>query len=148
MIVATVVPVTAVVVSGTEADHTPSGTVIVAGTLTVGESLERLTTAPPAGAGPDRSTQAEPGVPPLTAIGAGRMSFSAVGNTVNWPEVETPLSVAVIVTGVGVVTWESGIAKSPQAKPARVTDAGTGATAGFELVRAMLEPAAGVADVS
>src|SRR3954453_3864441 len=81
---------------------------MVAGTLTAGEVLERLTTAPPAGAGPCRSTQAMAGEPPLSATGVARMSFITVGSTVNWPEVEAPLIVAVIVTGVGAVTCPSG----------------------------------------
>ena len=72
MIVATVVAVTAVVVNGTDPDHNPAGTVIVGGTITAGELLERLTTAPPAGAGPGRSTQAAAGVPPLSAGGVDR----------------------------------------------------------------------------
>src|SRR4051794_26004531 len=121
---------------------------MVAGTLTAGELLERLTTAPPAGAGPGRWTQAEAGEPPLSATGVARMSFIAVGSTVNWPEVETPLSVAVIVTGVGTVTWPSVIGKSPHPKPPIVSVAGTGATAGFELVRVTAGLPTGTAAVS
>ena len=66
----------------------------------------------------------------------------------NWSVVETPLSVAVIVTGVGTVTCPSGIWKSVQAKPGIVIVAGTGATAGFELVRVTVAPPAGTAAVS
>ena len=79
---------TAAVDIGTDTDHAAPGTVIVAETLTAGESLERLTTAPPTGAGPCRSTQAVSGEPPLTATGVTWTAFSAVGSTVNWPEVE------------------------------------------------------------
>src|SRR4051794_2337371 len=67
--VARVAPVTAVVVTGTDIENAPGGTVTVAGTLTAWESLARLTTTPPAGAGPCRFTQAVADAPPLTAAG-------------------------------------------------------------------------------
>ena len=52
-----------------DADQEPAGTVKVAGTLTAGESLERLRTIPPSGVGPCRFAQAIAWVPPLTAAG-------------------------------------------------------------------------------
>src|SRR5262245_8507581 len=67
VIVAAVACVTAEVVTGIDADHAPAGTVKVAGTLAAGLSLDRLSTTPPAGAGPFRSTQAVTGDPPLVA---------------------------------------------------------------------------------
>src|SRR5262245_52827022 len=115
VIVAAVACVTAEVVTGIDADHAPAGTVTVAGTLTAGLSLERLSSTPPAGAGPFRSIQAVAGEPPLTAAGVSWNNFSAAGSTVNVPEVETPLSVAVIVTGVGDMTCPSATWKSVQA---------------------------------
>src|SRR4051794_12275391 len=57
VIVAGVACVTADVVTGIDADHAPAGTVTVAGTLAAGESLETLSTIPPAGAGPWRLAQ-------------------------------------------------------------------------------------------
>src|SRR5690349_17658467 len=99
---------------------------------------------PLAGAGPCRSTQAVTGEPPLTAGVVTRSAFSAAGSTVNWLDTETPLRVAVSVTGVGAVTCPSAIWKSVQAwVPGIVSVAGTGATAGFELVRVMAAPLAG-----
>src|SRR4051812_7437505 len=149
VIVAAVVAVTAVVVTGIDADHAPAGTVKVEGTLAAGELLERLSTIPPAGAGPCRSTQAVTGVPPLTAAGVSWSDFSAAGSTVNRPEAETPLSVAVIVTGVGGVTWPSATWKSVQPwVPGIVIVAGTGTTEGFELVRVTVAPLAGTPAVS
>src|SRR5438046_5356198 len=69
VIVAAVACVTADVVTGIDADHAPAGTVKVAGTLTAGEALERLSTIPLAGAGPWRFAKAVAAEPPLTAAG-------------------------------------------------------------------------------
>src|SRR5205823_4178249 len=69
VIVAAVVCATAEVVTGIDADQEPAGTVKVAGTLTAGLSLDRLSTTPHAGTGPSRSTQAVGWAPPLTAAG-------------------------------------------------------------------------------
>ena len=84
-IVAAVACVTAAVVTGIDADHEPAGTVKVAGTPTAGLSLDRLSTTPPAGAGPCRSTQAVAGEPPLTAAGVSWSDFSPAGSTVLQP---------------------------------------------------------------
>src|SRR5262249_54153399 len=107
VIVAAVACVTAEVVTGIDIDHAPAGTVTVAGTLTAGESLETLSTTPPAGAGPWRLAQTIAGVPLLTAAGEIWTDFSAVGSMVIRSETDTPLSVAVIVTGVGAATCPS-----------------------------------------
>lgn len=59
--------------------------------------------APPGGAWPFSSTM-PPLTTPLLAV-AGRVTrLSDGGSTVNVPPVETPLSVAVMVTGVGPTT--------------------------------------------
>src|SRR5690348_8316702 len=81
--------------------------------------------------------------PALTAAGETWTDFSAVGSTVIWSETDTPLSVAVIVTGVGTATCPSEIWKSVQAwVPGIVIVAGTGTTEGFELVRLTVAPLA------
>jgi hypothetical protein len=148
VIVAVVIAVTLVVVNGMDPDQKSWGTAIVGGTTTAGELLERLTTAPPAGAGPCRFTDRPTREPPLTAGGEAEIDVIVAGATVNWAVVETPLSVAVTVTGVGTETSASVIGISPQANPGIETVAGTGATAGFELVREMVPPTVGAAAVS
>jgi hypothetical protein len=107
VIVAAVACVTAEVVTGIDIDHEPAGTVTVAGTLAAGESLETFSTIPPAGAGPWRLAPTIAGVPLLTAAGETWTDFRAAGSTVIRSETDTPLSVAVIVTGVGAATCPS-----------------------------------------
>src|SRR5262249_20215339 len=68
-IVPRVAPPTPAAAPGADAAQAPGGPLKAAGPLTAGESLERLSRAPPAGAGPSRSTQAVTGEPPLTATG-------------------------------------------------------------------------------
>jgi hypothetical protein len=109
VIVAVVTAVTLVVVNGVDPDQKSWGTVIVGGTTTAVELLERLTTAPPAGAGPCRFTDRPTSEPPLTPGGEAEIDVIVAGATVNWAVVETPLSVAVTVTGVGTVTSASVI---------------------------------------
>jgi hypothetical protein len=49
----------------------PAGTVTLAGTVAEeGRLLARVTTEPPAGAGPERSTVPVDGLPPTTVLGA------------------------------------------------------------------------------
>src|SRR4051794_41054713 len=115
VIVAPAACATAEVVTGIDADHEPAGMVYVAGTLAAGESLDRLSATPPAGAGPCRFTQTVAAVPPLTAAGVIWNDWIAAGSTVIWSVTETPLSVAVIVTGVGAATCPSVTWKSVQA---------------------------------
>ena len=149
VIVAGVACVTADVVTWTGIDHVPAGMMMVAGTLAAGELLERFTTSPPAGAGPWRFTKTSVGIPPLTAAGESWSDCTASGSTVILSETETPLSVAVIVTGVGTETCPMVTWKSVQAwVPGIVIVAGTEAAAGFELVRAMVAPAAPTPAVS
>ena len=77
------------------------------------------------------------------------MDLSDGGRTLNctlaWPE----LSVAVRVTGVDEVTWPACIWNCIHAVlPGMLTEAGTGAAAGLELVRLMTAPPAGAAALS
>jgi hypothetical protein len=75
-----------------------------AGGMAEGESLEKSTTAPPAGAWPLSIAMAPPCAPPLMLAGVRVIALSDGGFTLNctvaWPE----LSVAVRVTGVVEVT--------------------------------------------
>jgi hypothetical protein len=64
-----VVVLTGVVLSGTFAAVRFAGTFTDAGTVAAGFALERLTTAPPAGAGPVSVTVPVAGCPPVTAAG-------------------------------------------------------------------------------
>jgi hypothetical protein len=83
----------------------PAGTVIVAGTVTFGELLVRLTTAPAAGASPFSVTNPLPSAPPVTLFGEIETSFNDGGCTVSVNDADDEPSVAVTVTGVGAVTW-------------------------------------------
>lgn len=77
----------------------PAGTVAVAGGLAAGELLERLTTAPPAGAAPVSITMADVATPPV--IGVNTLTLWSVGGrTVNEADAVDALSVAVRVTTV------------------------------------------------
>ena len=69
MIVAVVVIVTEVVVTGNVADEEPAGTSTVAGTAALPLLLPRETTAPAAGAGPVRVTVPVDDDPPVTCAG-------------------------------------------------------------------------------
>jgi hypothetical protein len=104
VIVTTVSVVTVPAKNDTPPARFPAGTVTVAGGRAAGELLERLTTAPPAGARPFNSTVTPTCPPPLMMAGAVLTNFSDGGKTVTSPGADTPLRVAVSVTGVGVVT--------------------------------------------
>ena len=148
--VAALLCATALVVTLAPPAEAPAGIEIVEGTLATAELLDRFTTAPPAGARPFNSTVTLAfGEPPVMLSGAARSSFSVRGSTVNWPEAETPFSVAVIVTGVALLTWP--IETSTPALPrmaGTVSVAGTGTRPGFELLRATMAPPAGAAALS
>src|SRR5712691_1257984 len=136
--VAVVFAVTLLVWSGNDTEKSPAFTNTVAGGVTAGELLESVTAAPPGGACPVSITIAPACAPPLMVLGVIDSDFSAVGWTVRSPEAEPPLSVAVIVTGVGEVTWPACITNCVHAMLAgMVIVAGTGAALGFELVRLM-----------
>ena len=114
-----------------------------------GESLERSTTAPPAGAWPLSITIAPPCAPPLMVAGVSVIDFIDGGKTLNCAVACPELSVAVRVTGVAEVTCPVCIWNCIHAVlPSMLTEAGTGAAAGFELLRFMTAPAAGAAALS
>ncbi len=120
-----------------------------AGGIAEAESLLKSTTAPPAGAWPLSITIAPLRAPPLIVDGVSTMELREGGSTLNWRLAWPELSVAVSVTGVGEVTWPACIWNCIHAVlPGMLTDAGTGAARGLELVRLMTAPPAGAALVS
>src|SRR2546425_4805605 len=135
---AAVLAATLLVCSGNESDQAPAGRNTDVGGLTAGESLASATIAPAGGAGPVSMTVAPACAPPLIVLGEINSDFSAAGATVSEPDADAPLSVAVIVTGVGDVTWPACIWNCVHAKFAGIVIvAGTGAAVGFELVSEM-----------
>src|SRR5476649_588811 len=100
-IVTSVFAVTLLVGTGNEAEKLPAGTVTNEGRVSAGELLERLATAPPAGASPFSIRIASACAPPLMLLGEIANDFTDGGITVNCPATDAPLSVAVMVTGVG-----------------------------------------------
>src|SRR5262249_38984100 len=87
--------------------------------------------------------------PPVILLGEIVSDFSDGGSTLNEGEADPELSVAVRVTGVEVVTCPACIWNWVHAVlPGMVIVAGTGAAAGFELVRLMVAPLAGTAALS
>ena len=82
----------------------PAGTVTVAGTITEGLVLARLTTTPPGPAGPFRATELPVVIkPPLKLVGDKLTRDSAVGSTVRVADAPVT-NVPVNDTGVFVVT--------------------------------------------
>jgi hypothetical protein len=74
---------TALVVTTNEAVVAPDATVTLAGTCAAVLLLVRATTAPPAGAGPVRTTVPVEGFPPITAVGFRLREAKAAAVTVN-----------------------------------------------------------------
>src|SRR5215217_9302608 len=136
--------VTLLVGIANEAEGLPGATVTVNGGLTNGELLERLTTAPPAGACPLSITIPCGCAPPLMVLGDIVSDFNEGGCKVICAEAERELSVAVSVTGVGAVTCPACTWNWVQAVlPGIVIVAGTGRALGLELVRLIAAPPAG-----
>lgn len=104
VMVALALALTALVCMVNGAPLKPGGTVMVAGTVTLGESLLRLTTAPADGARPFSETNPLASAPPVALFGEIDRFFNDGGCTVrvNWAD-EDP-RVAVTVTGVRAVT--------------------------------------------
>src|SRR5215204_3800075 len=149
MTVAVVFAVTPLVGMGNEAEKLPGATVTGAGGLTKGELLERLTTAPPAGACPLSITIPCGCAPPLMVLGEIVNDFSEGGCNVICAEAEPKLSVAVSVTGVGAVTCPACTWNCIHAVlPGIVIVAGTGTRLGFELLRVIVAPPDGTAAVN
>src|SRR5437867_3166973 len=101
VIVTAVAVVTALVCIANEVPGAPAGMVTAEGTTANGEFVERFTMTPPAGAtlNPARSTHPVMVAPPVATPGNDwrGLLLSVGGSTVNWPEAEAPLSVALIV---------------------------------------------------
>jgi len=134
--------VTQVVVIVNVVEVAPATTVTLSATVArAGFELERVTTAPSAGAGPFRYTLFEVDVlPPTIVVGFGFNDATAVGFTVSVPVWMTPSKVAVMVTTVELVTNCVVIVKFTTLCPAgTVTVAGTEA-AGPELESATTAP--------
>src|SRR2546425_10452136 len=153
VIVTAVAVVTALVCIANEVPGAPAGMVTAEGTTANGEFVERFTMTPPAGATPNpaRSTHPVMVAPPVATPGNDwrGLLLSVGGITVNWPEAEAPLSVALSVTGVERVTCPIGISKLARAEPpGSVIVGGTGARPGFELLKATVAPPAGTAALS
>jgi hypothetical protein len=125
----------------------PAGTVVVAGVwATAGFELVMVTTAPPAGAGLSRITLLEPvELPPTTVFGFAWICAIAVGLIVRFRTRDPPLYVAVIATTVVDATGVDTMMKSGDFVwfAATVTEAGTDAMDGFELVRPTTAPPGG-----
>ena len=86
---------------------------------------------------------------PLMVLGEIVTDFNEGGCKVNCAEAELELSVAVSVTGVGVVTCPACNWNCIQAVlPGIVTVAGTGTAPGFELLMLIVAPPAGTAAVN
>jgi len=145
-IVTGVLVVTLLVATVNGVEKLPAGTITVDGTLTAGELLERLTTAPPGGAWPFSMTIPPAGEPPLMLLGVIESDFSDGGCTMNVTAAVPALSAAVSVTGVGATTCPAWIMNCVQAmSPGIVIVGGTDAALGFELVMLMMAPLAGTA---
>jgi hypothetical protein len=140
---------TAFVGIGNEAEKLPASTTTDVGGLTAGELLVSVTTAPPADACPLSITIPCGCAPPLMVLGEIVSVFNEGGCKVNCAAAEPELSVAVSVTGVGVVTCPACTWNCIQAVlPGMVTVAGTGSALGFELLRLIVAPPAGTAAVN
>jgi len=127
-----------------ETDSTPAGTVTLAGGWAAALELERVTTAPPAGACPLSITTAPSATPPFWRNGMPSRLRSDDGLTVKLFVVDTEPIVAVMVTVVGVSTCPVTKRNVTKEKPAgTVTEAGSGAACGFELARLIVAPPAG-----
>jgi hypothetical protein len=147
--VAVVFAVTAFDGIANEAEKLPAATSTDAGGLTDGELLVRVTMAPPAGACPLNITIPCGCAPPLMVLGEIVSDFNEGGCKVNCAAAEPELSVAVIVTGAGVVTCPACTWNCIQAVlPGIVIVAGTGTTLGFELLMLIVAPPAGAAAVN
>jgi len=147
--VAVVGAATAFVGSGNETEKSPGATVTVAGALSAGESLDKRTTAPPAGAWPSSITMAQAAAPPLMLLGEMDTDRSDGGSTVSCMDAVVPLKVAERVTGVGDVTCPAWIINCVQAVLAGIgTEGGSGTAPWSELARGMLAPPGLTAAVS
>jgi hypothetical protein len=145
VIVTAVSALTAAVAAEKAAVVAPAGTVTDAGTWATAVLLElRLTTAPPAGAGPSRVTVPVEELPPRTEVRDSPTEVRPAGVTVRVAVRLTLLKEAVIVTGVLAATGSVVAVKAAVVAPAAtVTDAGTWAAAVLLELRETAKPPAG-----
>jgi hypothetical protein len=151
-IVITVDDVTAFVVTTNPAVVAPAGTVTLAGTpATVVLLLDRVTTAPPAGAAALSMTVPVDVLPPRTLVGCrlSDVSIGVPGVTVSCADRVAPPPAPEIVTAVDVVTTLVATANVAVVPPAAtVIPAGTVAAAVLLLDRVTTAPPAGAAALS
>ena len=141
--------VTLLVGIANEAEKLPASTNTEGGGLTTGELLDRLTTAPPAGACPLSITMPCGCAPPLIVAGEIVSDFNEGGCKVNCAEAEAELSDAVSVTGAGAVTCPACTWNCVHAVlPGIAIVAGTGTAPGLVLLRLIVAPPTGTAAVS
>jgi hypothetical protein len=127
----------------------PAGIVKLAGTVaTAVLELDKVTTAPPAGASPLSVTVAVELLPPGTLVGLSVIDVSAAGFTVSLADLVSVPYVAEIVTVVVALTGCVWTATVAEAAPAGiVTLLGRFATAVSPLERVITAPAGGAAPV-
>lgn len=131
------------------AEALPAATVTDAGGNAAGLSLVTLTIAPFAGASPLSMRVAPAVAPPLIVDGPMLSDFNDGGSTLNCTEAVPEFSVAGMETGVLETTWPAVNWNCIHAVfPGMLTEAGTGAAFGSELVRLMTAPAEGAAELS
>jgi hypothetical protein len=150
-IVTTVADVTVFVVTTNPTVVAPAGTVTLANTLvTAVLLLDRVTTAPPAGAGALSVTVPVADEPAGTLVGWRLSDVNvAAGVTTSWANRVVPPSVAKIVTVVDVVTGLVAAVNVAVVPPAgTVTPSGTVATAVLPLDSVTTVPPAGAAALS
>ncbi len=145
--------VTALVLTVNVALLAPAATVTLAGTVAVDVLLlERVTVAPPAGAGPLSVTVPVEGDPPVTLVGFSVSKESvggACGSTVSEAVLVTPAYDAEMVTGVDAVTaLVLTVNVALLAPAATVTLAGTVAVDVLLLERVTAAPPAGADPLS
>ena len=96
----TVFAATPTVVTANVAELAPAGTVTVAGRLTLRLFDDRVTMAPPAGAGPVRKAVPVAPLPPINVDGETKMLCILIGVIVNTVLTVVPESVAEMVAAV------------------------------------------------
>ena len=152
-IVTLVCVATAVVVIVKEGETVvPAATVTDGGTLaTVGSLLDSVTTAPADGASPFNVTVLPVvDLPPTTVFGDSVTAVSTAGLTervaVFWLAPSLAVMVTLVTAATAVVVMVN--CGDTVAPPATVTEGGTAATAGSELVSVMVAPLVGAAAAS
>jgi hypothetical protein len=145
-----VAPITGYVVTGKVALAAPAGMVMLEGTVAAGVfPLERVTSAPPAGARALRATVPVDGVPPRTELGLNVTDAIVVGETVRFADADVTPSEAVTLTVAPLAVLAVAIGKLTEfAPPGTVTVAGGMTSAGLEEVRESGYPAVGAGPLS